>query len=106
MRRSPLLLLLPLTLLAGCSFAPHYVKPSVESPPAFKELTTNQFSQTAGWKTAEPSDQLLRGKWWEAFNDTNLNVLEDQAGASNNTVAVAFANFLAARAVMDRKSVV
>jgi NodT family efflux transporter outer membrane factor (OMF) lipoprotein len=72
----------------------------VESPPAFKELTTNQFSQTAGWKTAEPSDRVLRGKWWEAFNDTNLNALEEQAGASNQTVAVAFANFLAARAVM------
>lgn len=88
--------------LVGCSFAPKYVKPSVEGPTAFKELTTNNLSQTDGWKTAEPQDAALRGQWWEMFADTNLNALEEQAGASNQTVAAAFANFRAARAVVKQ----
>jgi len=32
-----------LVLFAGCSFAPKYAKPSVQTPVAFKELTPEQF---------------------------------------------------------------
>ena len=79
-------------LLAGCSFAPKYTQPPVETPGAFKE----------GWKTAEPKDDAIRGNWWEALGDANLNALEDQVNVSNQTVAAAFANFLAARAVVKQ----
>lgn len=89
-------------VLTGCNFAPRYSQPLMQSPASFKELTTNQFSKTDGWKVAEPKDAALRGKWWQTFNDTNLNALEEQAGASNQTVAVALANFLAARAVVKQ----
>jgi NodT family efflux transporter outer membrane factor (OMF) lipoprotein len=88
--------------LAGCSFAPKYAKPSLQTPAVFKELTPEQFKETDGWKTAEPKDNALRGKWWEMFGDTNLNALEDQVNISNQTVAVAFANFLSARAVVKQ----
>src|SRR5438876_7592312 len=81
-------------LLAGCSFAPRYSQPKVQTSAAFKELTTNQLKQIDGWKTAEPKDDALRGKWWELFRDSQLNALEEKAGASNQTVAAAFANFL------------
>jgi NodT family efflux transporter outer membrane factor (OMF) lipoprotein len=87
---------------AGCSFAPKYAKPSVPTPAAFKELTPAQFKETDGWKTAEPKDNALRGKWWEMFGDTNLNALEEQVNISNQTVAAAFANFLSARAVVKQ----
>ena len=88
--------------LAGCSFAPKYSPPVVPTPTAFKELTPEQSQATDGWKTAEPKDGLLRGKWWEMFHDPELSALEDEAAASNQTVAVAFANFLAARAVVKQ----
>src|SRR4051812_25732608 len=93
---------LMLGLLTGCSFAPKYSQPSVQTPPAFKELTPEQFKDTAGWKAAEPKDDAIRGKWWEMFADTNLNALEEQADVSNQNLAAAFANFLAARAVVKQ----
>ena len=97
-----IVLLCLFAFVAGCSFAPKYSQPTVQTPTAFKELSTNQHSQTNIWKTAEPKDNILRGNWWELFGDAQLNALEAQAGASNQTVAAAFANFLAARAVVKQ----
>jgi len=90
------------TLITGCSFAPKYKTPPVQTPAAFKELTATNFAQTDGWKTAEPKDDALRGKWWELFGDSQLNALEEQAGNSNQTVVAALANFFAARAVVKQ----
>ena len=91
-----------LILFAGCSFAPRYAKPAVQTPAAFKELTPEQARETDGWKIAEPRDGLVRGKWWETFHQPELNALEEQAAISNQSVAAAFANFVAARAVMKQ----
>ena len=91
-----------LVLFTGCSFAPKYAKPSVQTPAAFKEMTPAQSSATEGWKTAEPMDNMLRGQWWEMFHEPELNAFESQVNVSNQTVAVALANFLAARAVVKQ----
>jgi NodT family efflux transporter outer membrane factor (OMF) lipoprotein len=91
-----------LGLLAGCSLAPNYSKPSVQTPAAFKELTSEQFNQTDGWKTAEPQDSAIRGNWWEVFQEPELNSFENQVSDSNQSVAAALANFLAARAVVKQ----
>jgi NodT family efflux transporter outer membrane factor (OMF) lipoprotein len=90
-----------LMLLAGCSFAPEYVKPSVQTPAAYKEQTPAE-NQQAGWKTAEPQDDLIRSDWWKVFQEPDLNALEDQVAVSNQSVAAALANFLAARAVVKQ----
>jgi NodT family efflux transporter outer membrane factor (OMF) lipoprotein len=84
-------LLTALALAAGCNFAPKYTVPPVATPPAFKE--------TNGWKTAEPSDAVIKGKWWEMFNDPQLNDLEQQINVSNQTIVAALETFLAAREV-------
>lgn len=81
-----------LALAGGCNFAPHYTPPLVQTPPAFKE--------TNGWKLAQPSDGVLKGKWWEMFNDPQLNALEDQVAVSNQNVVAAMENFFAARALV------
>lgn len=91
-----------LGLFAGCSFAPKYAKPSVQTPAAFKELTPSQSKETDGWKTAEPKDDMIRGRWWEMFHEPELNALEGQVTVSNQSVAGALANFLAARAVVKQ----
>ena len=91
-----------LVLVAGCNFEPNYVKPSVETPAAFKELTPEQFNETDGWKTAEPRDAMSRGQWWEVFHEPELNAFESQVAGSNQSVAAALANFLAARAVVKQ----
>ncbi|PYI84327.1 MAG: RND transporter [Verrucomicrobia bacterium] len=93
-------LLLLFALFTGCSFAPKYARPPVRTPTAFKELTPSDFKETDGWKTAEPQDDAIRGPWWEMFGDSQLNALEEEVNVSNQSIAAAFANFLAARAVV------
>jgi NodT family efflux transporter outer membrane factor (OMF) lipoprotein len=91
-----------LVLFAGCSFAPKYGKPAVQTPATFKELTPEQSKETDGWKTAEPKDGMIRGQWWAMFHEPELNAFEGQVAVSNQTVAAALANFLAARAVVKQ----
>jgi NodT family efflux transporter outer membrane factor (OMF) lipoprotein len=100
--RTTIVVLGCLVLFAGCSFAPKYAKPSVQTPAAFKELTPEQSKETDGWKTAEPKDDMIRGQWWEMFHEPELNAFEGQVVVSNQTVAAALANFLAARAVVKQ----
>ncbi len=60
--------------------------------PAYKKM--------ANWKTAEPSDQNLAGKWWEIFQDAQLNELEEQIEVSNQNLKAAYAQYQQARAVL------
>jgi NodT family efflux transporter outer membrane factor (OMF) lipoprotein len=52
------------------------------------------------WKTAQPSDQLAKGKWWEIFQDPQLNALEEQINISNQTLKAAQAQYQQARAIV------
>ncbi len=52
-----------LLALAGCSIGPKYHPPVASAPAVYKESPT-QFKETEGWKVAQPSDAMLRGKWW------------------------------------------
>ncbi len=97
-----ILLLAAVATLSGCNFAPNYSRPSSPTPKAFKELTPEQAAQTAGWKTAEPSEGALRGNWWEHFGRPDLNALEERVSASNQSLAIAFANLWAARAIVKQ----
>jgi NodT family efflux transporter outer membrane factor (OMF) lipoprotein len=92
-RVHPLLLLTALSPLAGCMVGPNYVKPKAEIAPAYKE--------DAGWKVAQPQDQLPRGNWWELFGDPQLNALEEQVNVSNQTVQLSLAQYRQARAVVQ-----
>src|SRR5437764_14351768 len=56
-------------LIGGCSFAPKYQSPAVQTPAAFKELTPEGPDATNLWKVAKPNDAALRGKWWEMFTN-------------------------------------
>ena len=88
-----------LVAVTGCrKVGPNYTKPSVPLAPEFKEAGPSTFKESDGWKVAQPSDQTLRGKWWEMFGDPQLNVLEEQIEPANQTLAMAEANFRAARA--------
>ena len=80
-----------LAILAGCAIGPDYVRPPAPVPESFKEAK--------GWKAAEPRDDLLRGKWWEVYNDPVLNDLEEQVSVSNQNIAVAEAQYRQAAAL-------
>jgi NodT family efflux transporter outer membrane factor (OMF) lipoprotein len=78
---------------------PKYVKPDVPAAPSFKEAAPAP-QPGDGWKIANPSDQTARGNWWEIFGDPQLNALEEQVDASNQTLKIAEANFRQARAAI------
>ena len=86
-------LLLPTT---ACMVGPKYQRPSAPIPPSYKELSPAE-TGPAGWKQAKPNDGAGRGKWWEIFNDPQLNALEEQVNISNQNVLAAEAQFRAAR---------
>src|ERR1700745_297266 len=87
-------------LLGGCTVGPKYHTPSAPTPAAYKELTPANFPTTDGWKVAQPKDDELRGKWWEIYNDPQLNALEEQVNISNQNIAAAAASFFSARAIV------
>jgi NodT family efflux transporter outer membrane factor (OMF) lipoprotein len=60
-------------------------------PQAFKEPPPE------GWKEAQPNDGSIRGKWWEIYNDPQLNALEEQVSLTNQNVLAAEGQFRAAR---------
>ena len=86
--------------LTGCMVGPKYHTPSADTPAVYKELTPADYPNTDGWKVAQPKDDALRGKWWEIFNDAQLNTLEEKVNVSNQSIASAAASFFAARALV------
>ena len=38
------------------------------------------------WKTAQPSEEAMRGEWWTIFDDSTLNDLERQAADANQNL--------------------
>lgn len=84
--------------IGGCAVGPKYNRPAVQVPPAYKEA--------GDWKPAQPNDQNLGGAWWEIFQDSQLNGLEDQINVSNQNLKAAEAQYTQARALLryDRAS--
>ncbi len=104
-------------VLPGCFLAPHYKRPTVDTPPTFKEATSAVMPQTATpvssstgtataagnvqWKMANPSDTLAHGPWWQMFGDPQLNQLEPKVLVSNQNVQQAEAQYRQAHAVVS-----
>jgi NodT family efflux transporter outer membrane factor (OMF) lipoprotein len=76
---------------------PNYKRPPAPAPPTYKELPPDNSPQASEWKTAQPSDAMARGKWWEIYNDPELNFLEEQVSISNQNIKAAEAQFREAR---------
>jgi NodT family efflux transporter outer membrane factor (OMF) lipoprotein len=80
---------------ASCTIGPKYQQPSAPTPVALKELKGND-----QWKMATPSDEMLKGKWWEIFGDPQLNRLEELVNVNNQNVKLAEAQYREARATV------
>ncbi|MBV9611406.1 MAG: efflux transporter outer membrane subunit, partial [Acidobacteriaceae bacterium] len=87
-------------LLSACNPGPKYAKPPAPTPSAFKEAVPNEYKEGTGWKIAQPGDDKIRGKWWELYNDPQLNALEEQVQISNQSILQAEANFRSARTLV------
>jgi NodT family efflux transporter outer membrane factor (OMF) lipoprotein len=80
------------TLLTGCSVGPKYRLPVVAVAPTYRDA--------GDWKQAEPKDTIVRGQWWEIFQDPQLNDLESRVDLGSQTIAAAAANYEGARALV------
>lgn len=82
-------------VLCGCAVGPNYRRPTVATPPAYKEAE--------GWKPAEPADAVPRRDWWKAFNDPVLDDLEAKVLVSNQTLIQSEAAWRQAKALLDQQ---
>jgi len=93
-----------LICLAGCKpVGPNYNRPTYQAPAVYKEagastvVTPPPNPTGGGWQPATPSDGMLRGKWWEIYQDPQLNSLEDHIANNNQSLRQALETYLAAR---------
>ena len=92
-RFAPAIVAAMLMPLSACMVVgPDYVRPTVITPDAYKEID--------GWRVAQPKDDLIRGAWWEIFGDPQLNALVAQVSVSNQNLAVAEAQYREAQALV------
>src|SRR2546427_10464529 len=81
-----LVLAVPVVLsLNGCAVGPDYQRPPVEVP--------------KNWKEATPRDAESRARWWEIFDNPELNAMEARALVANQTLKGAVARDEEARSV-------
>jgi NodT family efflux transporter outer membrane factor (OMF) lipoprotein len=89
-------------ILAGCRVGPAYHQPTAtaQAPPAaYKEAPAD--TQAVGdWKVAQPQDAMLHGKWWEVYNEPDLNDLEEKLNINNQNIKEYFNNFMEARTLI------
>jgi outer membrane protein, multidrug efflux system len=77
--------------LGACSLSPRYQRPSVPTPPP-------SYKEAGEWKVAVPADSTPRGPWWTMFHDQELDELEAQVTAANQSLRAALARLEQARA--------
>lgn len=92
-------------VIAGCKpVGPDYQRPVYVAPQIYKETGASNVTvppppppNGGGWQPANPSDGMLKGKWWEIYNDPQLNKLEERIAAVNQGLHQALETYLAAR---------
>ena len=82
--------LLAISLCAGCTVGPNYKRPAAPVPANWQVMQP--------WREADPKDGVPKTSWWSLFHDDDLNGLETDLLAANQTLKVALANFAQARA--------
>ncbi len=100
---STVLALSTLIALTACKpVGPDYNRATYDAPAVYKEAGATTVlqppSNPAGgtWQPASPSDGMLRGKWWEIYQDPQLNKLEDRIATDNQSLRQATETYLAA----------
>ncbi|MGF6776682.1 efflux transporter outer membrane subunit [Paraburkholderia sp. GAS334] len=91
-----------LSLEQGCTVGPAYVRPSVATPASFKEAAPAVAPDGTTWAPASPQDAAQRGAWWKIYQEPELDALEDRLNSSNQNIAQAYQNFMAARAQVSQ----
>ncbi|HEX8711576.1 MAG TPA: efflux transporter outer membrane subunit [Terracidiphilus sp.] len=89
--------------LTGCKpVGPNYERPDYRPPALYNNTGATSVvppPNPAGgaWTPADPSDGMLRGKWWQVYNDPELDRLENRIATNNVQLQQAYENYQAAR---------
>jgi outer membrane protein TolC len=85
-------------LVIGCEVGPNYQAPKTPEPAAFSQAETRPTTEPATTQLAEiPTPQQLQ-RWWEMFNDPELNILIARGVKNNLDLKVAKERVIEARA--------
>ncbi|HYX54443.1 MAG TPA: efflux transporter outer membrane subunit [Candidatus Limnocylindrales bacterium] len=95
MKKVPLFLLL-CVVATGCTVGPRYKRPAVDVPTVYRDAETAA-AQPPGQQTAS-SASLAGQKWWQVFQDQQLQQLIRTALEQNYDVRIAAARILEAQA--------
>jgi len=79
-----------LLCVAGCRVGPKYQRPTVATPESFRAAPVNT--------VAAPVESFGEQKWWDVFQDPQLQVLVRTAVQNNYNVRIAAARILQAEA--------
>src|ERR1700751_354126 len=92
-----------LCTLTGCIVVgPKYHRPAATEEPlpsTYKEIPAH-YKDSEGSNIAQRREAMLRGEWWRAFNDPDLNALEEQLNINNQNIKEFFENFMESRALI------
>ena len=78
-RRVPVVCVLAGALFcAGCTVGPNYNRPAAPVPV--------KWEVTEPWREAEPKDGIPKTAWWTVFHDEELNALENDLLAANQSL--------------------
>jgi NodT family efflux transporter outer membrane factor (OMF) lipoprotein len=77
-------------ILAGCTVGPKYQRATAAVPA--------KWDVAEPWRESAPKDAIPKGEWWTVFHDDELDSLEKDALAANQTLQAATANYNQARA--------
>jgi len=78
------------SFLTGCTVGPKYERATAP--------TTAKWDVSPPWRQSAPKDAVPKGEWWSVFQDDELNSLEKDALAANQTLQAAAGNYHQARA--------
>lgn len=87
--------------LSGCSLAPKFQQPSVQTPDAYKRAALElPVGERGSWKPGTPAERDPRGEWWKTFKDPVLDRLVTEAVADNPGLQAAAARVRQSRALL------
>jgi multidrug efflux system outer membrane protein len=99
--------LLPFLLACGCTVGPDYHRPAVDAPASYRGTLTPEPVQSQApaqpqtHTSAPPAEQSFgEEKWWQVFQDPQLQELMRIALENNYDVRIAAARILEAQAVL------
>ena len=85
--------------MSGCTVGPNYHRPNIETPPSYRGAApSKEGSQTAATASPTPEQSFGDQKWWDVFQDPQLQELIRTAVTQNYDVQIAAARILEAQA--------